>query len=47
VVGRGFFEAEKGRAVFLEANQACEVKLKSSCLWVTQNALGKVRRMIV
>jgi hypothetical protein len=38
VVGRDFFEVEKERAFFLEAKQAYEVKLKSSCLWVTQNA---------
>lgn len=46
VVGRGFFEKEKERAFFLEVKQACEVKLKSSFLWVTQNVLGKVRKMI-
>lgn len=44
VVGRGFFEMEKERAFFLEVKQACEVKLKSSCLWVTQNVLGKARK---
>jgi hypothetical protein len=47
VVGRGFFEVEKERAFFLKVKQACEVKLKSSYLLVIQNALEKVREMIV
>lgn len=46
VVGRGFFAMVKERAFFLEVKQACEVRLKFSCLWVIQNVLGKARKMI-